>query len=88
MVRDPRLIIEVLSESTAAVDQAEKLDEYGSIDTLDEYVLVDSRRRWCAAYRRENGVLRSSLPTQGGPLELKSLGLTLDLDELYEAAGI
>lgn len=84
----PKLIVEILSESTEAVDCGAKLDEYRSIATLEEYVLLDSRRRWAAAYRRaENGWL-TALPMATGLLELTSVGASLDLDELYEGVGL
>jgi Uma2 family endonuclease len=73
VARDPKLIVEVLSESRAAVDRGEKLDEHGFIGTLQEHALIDSRRRWCEAYRRENAALRSTLPIWGGRVELQSI---------------
>src|SRR6266496_4531478 len=39
-VRHPKLIIEVLSESTERVDKREKFFVYTSIASLEEYVLV------------------------------------------------
>ena len=86
-VEHPKLLIEVLSESTAHVDRGPKLREYTTIDTLEEYFLIDSRRRWAAAYRRENGWVMSE-PVSAGPFELASLGLTLDLDTFFERSGV
>src|SRR5579862_4850506 len=83
VVVGPKVIIEVLSESTAAVDRGEKLDEYRSIDTLAEYVLLDSRTRWCATYRRREGAWLASLPIAAGELVLESLGIAINLDALY-----
>lgn len=88
VVVGPKTIVEVLSESTAAVDRGEKLDEYRSIVTLEEYVLIDSRKRWCETYRRAGDGWLASLPTTAGTLVLESLDVTIDLDDLYERAGI
>ncbi|MGB8265759.1 MAG: Uma2 family endonuclease [Candidatus Velthaea sp.] len=89
IVQYPALIVEVLSDATAAIDRGEKLDEYGSIDALQEYVLIDSRKRWAEVYRRAgDGQWLASLPAGEGKLFLTSVELTLDLDELFEAAGI
>lgn len=84
----PKLIVEVLSESTAAVDRGEKLDEYRSIATLEEYVLIDSRKRWSETYRKVDGAWIASLPVSSGILRLESIGLSIDLDTLYEYAAV
>ena len=45
-IANPTLIVEVLSESTAAFDRGEKFAAYRTLPSLQEYVLVDipSRR--------------------------------------------
>lgn len=87
-VQYPKLIVEVLSESTAAVDRGEKLDEYRSIATLEEYVLIDSRKRWAETYRKVDGAWIASLPISSGTQRLESIGLSIDLDTLYEYAAV
>ena len=84
----PKTIVEVLSESTAAIDRGEKLDEYRTIETLAEYVLLDSRKRWCETYRRVEGAWLASLPIVEGELVLESLEIPIDLNALYDEAGI
>jgi Uma2 family endonuclease len=88
VLRFPRLIAEVLSESTAAVDRGEKLDEYRSIDTCAEYVLIDSRKRWAESYRRDRSEWIASLPKSSGTLHLASVDFNIDLDELYRECGV
>jgi len=87
-VQHPKLIVEVLSKSTAGVDRRNKLNEYRTIETLEEYVLVDSRRRWVKSFRRAADGWITTIPVFAGGLELVSVGLTLDLDELYNRAGV
>ncbi len=87
-LRYPRLIVEVLSESTAAVNRGEKLDEYRTLETLEEYVLIDSRKRWAETYRRLEAEWTASMPLVRGKLRLASVDLTLDLDELYRESGV
>lgn len=87
-LRYPNLIVEVLSESTASVDRGAKLDEYRSLESLEEYVLIDSRRRWAMAYRRSGDDWIVGLPISGGVLALSSLQLSLDLDAIYDHAGL
>ena len=41
-IRYPCLIVEVLSPSTEAVDRGEKFKHYRRIETLREYLLIDS----------------------------------------------
>jgi Uma2 family endonuclease len=40
----PKLIIEVLSDSTEAFDRGDKFADYKSIETLEEYVLVHQKQ--------------------------------------------
>jgi Uma2 family endonuclease len=87
-VHYPKLIIEVLSDSTAAVDRGDKLDEYRTIDSLEEYVLVDSRRRWVEVYRRGDNAWLASLPMTDGELRLASVDATVSLEDLYATAGL
>jgi Uma2 family endonuclease len=78
----------LLSESKAAVDRGDKLDEYRSIGAFEEYVLIDSRKRWAATYRRVEGEWLASLPQSTGTLSLVSVGLTIGLDDLYGECGV
>jgi Uma2 family endonuclease len=87
-IRHPKLIVEVLSESTAAIDRGDKLDEYRTIDTLEEYILIDSRRRWVETYRRVENTWIASLPITAGELPLTSVDITISLDEVYDTVGI
>lgn len=87
-VRYPKLIIEVLSESTAAIDRGDKFDEYTTIDSLEEYVLIDSARRWARSYRRSGTAWTTTLPFTSGSIDLPSIELAISLDELYEEAGL
>src|SRR5690348_2993556 len=51
----PKLIIEVLSESTERHDRTEKFWNYIQIETLEEYVLVAHDRVMVTVFRRSNG---------------------------------
>ncbi len=50
--REPCLIIEVLSASTATTDRTEKSDRYRKISTLDQYWLIAQDRRRIIVYER------------------------------------
>ena len=82
----PKLIIEVLSPSTATFDRGDKFLTYRRIEALEEYALVDPHDKSFEVYRRQtNG--SDWLLTQGKideGLVLKSVGLTVPADLLFE----
>lgn len=83
--RHPSLIVEVLSESTAAYDRGIKFEACRRIETLREYLLVEQDRRHVDLFRREadgRWVLESVGPE--GEVALASLDLRLDLETIYE----
>jgi Uma2 family endonuclease len=82
--RNPKLIIEVLSQTTAAVDASDKLDEYQTIQALEEYVLVDSRKPSVRIYRRSGELLETGPAIISGDVYLVSLDLTISLHAVYE----
>lgn len=50
--REPVLVVEVLSPSTAGYDRGAKFADYRQLPTLKEYLLVDVDRRQCDLYRK------------------------------------
>jgi Uma2 family endonuclease len=52
-VKDPLLIVEVLSPGTRAQDEGRKLDDYKSLASVMEIWLVDSERRTVQVWWRE-----------------------------------
>lgn len=54
-VQYPKVIVEVLSPSTASHDRGEKFKYYRQIPTLQEYVLVDSESTSVEVYHRGDG---------------------------------
>ncbi|HTV73160.1 MAG TPA: Uma2 family endonuclease [Candidatus Acidoferrales bacterium] len=87
-IQYPKLIIEILLESTARDDLGSKMREYQTIGTLEEYVLIDSRKRWAQAVRRHPTSWTLEQPVGGGLLELRSVAVAIDLDDLYAAGGV
>ena len=69
----PILIVEVLSESTDNIDRREKMCAYGLIDSLQEYLLVDSREARAELFRRRpEGGWEQWIVTPGDTLRLAS----------------
>ena len=84
--RFPCLIVEVLSDSTEAFDRGDKFADYQSLETLQEYVLINTKRQRVECFRRaENGLweLQSYTPVQPS-LQLRSINFTGAIAALYE----
>lgn len=94
-LKSPCLVVEVLSDSTAAYDRGAKFAHYRRLPSLHEYLLVDIDRRQFELFRRQpQGWML--LEPEGTPptLWLESVGLGLlgadvfgDLDDAAAAAG-
>jgi Uma2 family endonuclease len=81
---EAQVVIEVLSDSTEGYDRGEKFGHYRRLPTLEEYVLIDPRRRSVEVFtRRDEGWLLWPVPEQG-QLDIASLGFSCDLDAVYE----
>ena len=55
--RFPCLIVEVLSNSTEAFDRGDKFVDYQNIETLQEYVLINTKRQRLECFRRHHAGL-------------------------------
>ncbi|MGB0560652.1 MAG: Uma2 family endonuclease [Spirulinaceae cyanobacterium] len=84
--RYPKLIIEVLSESTEAFDRGDKFNDYQTLPSLQEYVLIRSKIQRFEIYRRQaHPWWRYENYTPNQPnFKLASIQLDLTLAEVYE----
>lgn len=81
----PCLIIEVLSPSTEVTDRREKLVNYRTLESLQEYVLVSQDEIKVEVYRKDNqGNWSVQTLGKGDDLKLNSVGLTLTMTDIYE----
>jgi Uma2 family endonuclease len=81
----PTVIIEVLSESTAAYDRGQKFARYRRIDALQEYALVDPERRTVEVFRRtETGDWLLATRDSERGLVLRSLDFEAPLAAVFE----
>ena len=89
--REPVLVIEVLSPSTAAFDRGDKFADYRQLPTLAEYLLVDVDRLRCDLYRKGADGLWVLHPVdETQTLHLASVSLDIAPDALWadlEPAG-
>ena len=83
-VADPKLIVEVLSPSTAGIDRHEKRVAYREIAMLEEYVIVAQDTVEVGVFRRGENWSLTILDTLESAVELRSIGLTLPLAQVYE----
>jgi Uma2 family endonuclease len=79
----PKLIIEVLSESTERFDRAEKFHFYRKLESLEEYVLVAQDMQRIECYRRSTH-WDLELYREGERFNLQSVNLDLTVAEVYE----
>jgi Uma2 family endonuclease len=85
-VAEPRLIVEVLSPSTAATDRERKLPDYRAIPSLQDILVVSSSEPRIEHYRREQDGWKIHDLRGQGTLRLDAFGVTIDLAGLY--AGV
>ena len=84
VVEQPRLIVEVLSNSTERNDRADKLQAYRRLPSLEEYVLVAQDTVRVEVYRRETGWDLEIYTAADTRFELQSVGLSLTAMDVYE----
>ena len=81
---EPKLIIEVLSPSTAAYDRGVKFSQYRRLGSLQEYVLVDLDSRSTDCYRLGADGLWVLHPfAKGETVTLASVALALTAAQLF-----
>jgi Uma2 family endonuclease len=89
LLRDPILIVEVLSPSTGLYDRQAKVSDYRRIPSVEEVLLIDSASIFAEVLRREGDrwiteIVRGPQAT----LSLASIGLTATMSDLYEGIDL
>ena len=85
-IDNPKMIVEVLSKSTASFDRAEKFLSYQTLDALDEYVLVSQDKALVEQYiKREDGnwIYKATVGLESA-VEFSSVKAALNLQEIYD----
>jgi Uma2 family endonuclease len=86
-IRDPVVVVEVLSDSTAARDHGAKRWAYATIPSLAHYVLIAQDRSEAEVASRDGEVWRSIiLRDLAASLKVEALGLEIGLAEIF--AGV
>lgn len=84
IVRNPKLVVEILSKSTQHIDRREKSLTYQGVKAIEEYVLIAQDQPKVIVHRRAEGwrpMLYSSLEAR---VEFRSIGLQIPLSQIYE----
>jgi Uma2 family endonuclease len=82
-VRDPKLIVEVLSPSTQITDLREKLQNYRLVDSVQEYVIAAQDEKRVVVYPRAQRWKPRVYGARDAAIELRSIDLTIPMTELY-----
>jgi Uma2 family endonuclease len=85
-ILNPCVIIEVLSPSTSSYDRGDKFRYYRSIPQLNQYLLVSQGEILIESYSKtsENNWLLQEYTPARGIISLDSLGIGLNLADIYE----
>ncbi|PSO63668.1 MAG: hypothetical protein BRC36_07950 [Cyanobacteria bacterium QH_2_48_84] len=88
-VQYPCLIVEVLSPSTEAYDRGGKFAQYRKLESLQEYVLIQSEKIGVECFRRNQQGLWVLYPyEQGDTITLESVGFSLPVETLYRQVRV
>jgi Uma2 family endonuclease len=88
LFQHPKLIVEVLSDSTQAHDRGLKFAAYRQLPSLLEYVLVDPDTRRVEVFRRNERDNFELLDQTGAPeLVLDCVGLRLAMSEVFDGVS-
>ena len=81
----PKVLFEILSDSTEKYDRSTKMSQYMQIDSLQEYVLVSQSQPRVEVYQRSSDGKWSYSNANGlaASITLESVGITLPLSEIY-----
>jgi Uma2 family endonuclease len=84
--RFPTLIVEVLSNSTEAFDRGDKFADYQLIETLEEYIVINTKRQRVECFRRNSQGLwvLQSYTAEEKSFRLNSVDFEGKMAELYE----
>ena len=89
IVREPVLLVEVLSLSTAGYDRGDKFVAYRQLPSLREYVLIDPQSRRCDVFRLRDDGLWVLHPFEAGQdLQLASVELDLPAAVLWDEVPV
>lgn len=83
-VKEPIVLVEVLSPSSERDDTGRKWQGYCLIPSVRHYLIVDQERRFVTVHTRTGPSSFAEVILQEGSVELTGVGVSLSLDEIYD----
>jgi Uma2 family endonuclease len=83
---NPRVVVEVLSASTEAIDRREKALNYRHLPSLEEYLLVAQRSMEVTVFRRSEDWRSRVLTAPEDVFESRAVEVKIALAEIYKGA--
>ena len=85
-VTNPRVVIEILSPSTAGYDHGAKFELYRRLASVEEYVLISQSSPMAEVFtkRSEHAWSLTIIDALDQPVRLQSIGIEFPLAELYD----
>ena len=88
MQRHPHWVVEVLSDSTAAIDRGPKVEAFRSLETPEAHRLVKKDRPHADLFvRNAEGLWALNPAGEGGTLTIVALGVELSMAAVYECVA-
>lgn len=88
LMREPFLLVEVLSPSTRRDDLGLKVPAYQELASVREIWAVDSEERSVRVWRRSGEEWINALPVRAGAFRSEALGDQVSMDDLYADTGL
>lgn len=85
-ILNPILIVEVLSDSTADYDKGAKFEQYRTIESFKEYLLVSQDRKQLTRYTKQSdgSWILTDFIGDKTRIELSSIECTLAVEDIYD----
>ncbi|WP_020571845.1 Uma2 family endonuclease [Neolewinella persica] len=89
-LKNPSLLIEVLSLSTERKDRGEKFDAYKTLPSFKEYILIDSKSfQIHAYYRKDRGDWQiGNYYRLDQQVEINTLGISVPMSVIYQGVDL
>ena len=84
VVRNPKLVVEILSKSTQHIDRREKAMTYQRVEAVEEYVLIAQNLPRVIVHRRAEEWRPVLYSTMHARVDFRSIGLELTMAQIYE----
>jgi Uma2 family endonuclease len=83
---NPVIVVEVLSPATQSIDTSDKLADYFRVPSIQHYLVLRARRPEIIHHRRAGDEVVSRV-VNAGAIMLDPPGISIDVGEVYAAAG-